>query len=112
MLAALLTSVPGGHLPSRPNSTGLYKHFLEGCPSDVGQEKEQIRITLLDFLDTSVQKLDSAGHISGPQCRCTECNKLKRIEDKWILRLGTFHGESGLNARDEIVGAARTNFKM
>ena len=94
------------------NSTGLYKHFQEGCPSDDGHEKEQIRITLLDFLDTSVQKLDSSGHISGPQCRCTECNKLKRIEDKWILRLGTFHGASGLNSRDEIVGAVRGNFKM
>jgi hypothetical protein len=94
------------------NSTGLYKHFQEGCPSDVGLDKEQIQLTLLDFLDTSVDKLDSAGHISGPQCRCTECNKLKRIEDKWILRLGTFYGASGLNSRDETVGAVRGNFKM
>ena len=94
------------------NSTGLYKHFQEGCPSDSGQEKENIRLTLLDFLDTTVEKLVSAGHISGPQCRCTECNKLKRIEDKWILRLGTFHGGSGLNSRDEVVGKVRGNFKL
>ena len=94
------------------NSTGLYKHFQEGCPSDSGQEKDNIRLTLLDFLDTTVEKLVSAGHISGPQCRCTECNKLKRIEDKWILRLGTFHGGSGLNSRDEVVGKVRGNFKL
>ena len=72
-------------------------------------EKEQIRLTLFDFLDTSVDELVSAGHISG---RCTECNKLKRIEDKWILRLGTFYGASGLNFRDEIVGAVMGNFKI
>ena len=94
------------------NSTGLYKHFQEGCPSDGGSDKDQIRLTLIDFLDTSVPKLADAGHISGPQCRCTECNKLKRIEDKWILRLGTFYGASGLNSRDEIVGNVRGNFKI
>ena len=55
-------------------------------------EKEQIRLTLFDFLDTSVDELVSAGHISGPKCRCT--------------------GASGLNSRDEIVGAVRGNFKM
>ena len=49
------------------NSTGLYKHFQEGCPSDSGQDKDNIRLTLLDFLDTTVGKLDTAGHISGPQ---------------------------------------------
>ena len=75
--------------------------------NDDGQAKENIRLTLLDILDTTVSKLDSAGHIIGPQCRCTECNQLKRTEDKWILRLGTFHGASGPNCRDEIVGTVR-----
>ena len=87
------------------NSTGLYKHFQDGCPSDTGQRKDHIRITLLDFLDTTVERLQTAGHLPGPQCRCTECGKLKRIEDKWITKLGTFHGASGLNTRDEIVAA-------
>ena len=94
------------------NSTGLYKHFQEGCPSDSGLDKDNLRLTLLDFLDTTVELLDRAGHVAGPQCRCKECNKLKRVEDKWILRLGTFHGDSGLNSRDEIVNAVRGNFKL
>ena len=39
---------------------------------------------------------------------------VKRIEGKWILWLGTFHGVSGLNSRDEIVSAVavREKFKL
>ena len=54
------------------NSTGLYKHFMEGCPNDTGAEKAHIRLTLLDYLDTSVEKLQAAEHRIGPQCQCTE----------------------------------------
>ena len=93
------------------NSTGLYKHFQSGCPSDTGPDKSNIRITLLDYLDTTEQLLTEAGHTGGPQCRCSQCDKLKRIEDKWIMRLGTFFGDSGLNVRDEIVTNVRVNFK-
>ena len=49
------------------NSTGLYKHFQEGCPSDTGQGKDHIRLTLVDFFDTTVEKLSHAGHEGGPQ---------------------------------------------
>ena len=94
------------------NSTGLYKHFQEGCPSDTGQQKDHVRLTLLDYLDTTVEQLDRAGHVTGPQCRCTECNRLKRIEDKWICKMGTFHGDSGLNTRDEVVAVVRGNFQL
>ena len=94
------------------NSTGLYNHFQDGCPNDTGQGKEHIRLTLLDSMDTTEERLRQAGHVNGPQCSCTECKKLKRIEDKWILRLGTFYGESGLNTRNEIISAVRGNFKM
>ena len=94
------------------NSTGLYKHFQDGCPNDTGQGKEHIRLTLLDSMDTTEEKLRGGGHVTGPQCSCAECTKLKRIEDKWILKLGTFHGESGLNTRNEIISAVRGNFKM
>ena len=31
-----------------------------------------------------------------------KCEKLKELEDKWICRLGTFHGQFGLNERDEM----------
>ena len=39
------------------NSTGLYKHFMDGCHNDTGAEKAHIRLTLLDNFDTSVDKL-------------------------------------------------------
>ena len=53
------------------NSTGLYKHFQEGCPSDAGPSKDNIRITLLDYLDTTEEMLNQAGHVAGPQRRCS-----------------------------------------
>ena len=74
--------------------------------------KEHIRLTLIDFMNTTVERLQVAGHEPGPKCRCAECMTLKRIEDKWIMRLGTFHGEPGLNTRDEIVSAVRGNFML
>ena len=50
-------------------------------------------------------RLRQAGHETGPQCKCVECGKLKRIEDKWIFKMGTFYGDIGLNTRDEITAA-------
>ena len=38
--------------------------------------------------------------------------QIKKIEDKWILRSGTFHGYSGLNNKDEILNAERGTFKL
>ena len=52
-----------------------------------------------------------AEHQPGPQCKCGECMKLLRTENKWILRLGTFHGQSGLNTRDEVKSAVRGNYR-
>ena len=66
--------------------------------------------TLIDFHDTSLEKLRNVGHVPGPKCRCEECEKLKLIEDKWILKLGTFY-ENGLNTRDEVKGKSRYNWK-
>ena len=83
------------------DSTGLYKHFRDGCPNDIGIKKETIRISLIDFMETSVEKLRVAKYKSG-NCKCVECDKLRRIENKWILSLGTFYGRSGLNARNVI----------
>ena len=50
-------------------------------------------------MDTTKKKLQRANHRKG-NCKCTECDKLRRLENIWIMRLGTFHGESGLNARE------------
>ena len=65
----------------------------------------------MDFYDTTENKLRLAGHEPGPQCRCSECNRLKRVEDKWILRMGTFHGDYGLNTRDEFTAVERGNYR-
>ena len=93
------------------NSTGLYKHFMDGCRNDTGLSKSHIRLTLIDFLDTTEEKLAAAAHQPGPQCKCTECKKLLKTENKWILRLGTFYGLTGLNTRDEVKSDVRGNYK-
>ena len=79
----------------KSNGTGLSKHFMEGCPHDTGPQKQTLNITLIDYYDTTKTKLLKANHVKGPQCRCNECNILKSLEDKWILKLGSFYGKSG-----------------
>ena len=66
--------------------------------------------TLVDFIETSEDLLNEAGHIGGVACRCSECQRLKDQEDKWICRMGTFHAPHGLNTRDEIKSRSRVNF--
>ena len=64
------------------------------------------KTTLIDFYDTSEEALIRAGHTGGVQCRCKECNNLLGVENKNILKLGTFY-EHGLNSRDEIKSLCR-----
>ena len=66
----------------KSNGTGLCKHFMEGCPNDLGKGKTTLDFTLVDFLDTTEEELKRANHVSGPKCRCKECLKLKDLEDK------------------------------
>ena len=91
------------------DSTGLYLHFKEGCPNDDGDEKMNLRISLIDYLITTDNKLKQCGHKKG-NCSCSECEKLRRLELKWILRLGIFNGESGLNSRNIMNSAARVQY--
>ena len=93
----------------KSNSTGLSKHFKAGCPNDMGLQKSTLDFTLVDFYDTSQEKLLLANHESGAKCRCVECGHLKAIEDRWIINLGTFY-EHGLNSRDEIKNKSRYNW--
>ena len=91
--------------------TGMYKHFKTGCPAgNGGGELPQLRWTILDHVETTLGKLTTAGHIGGPKCRCSECQRLKTVEDKWICRVGSFYGDSGLNTRDEVKARSRVNF--
>ena len=89
--------------------TGLYEHFRDGCPHDDGRKKMNIRISLVDFIDTSIEKLNRANHKKG-NCKCSECDRLRRAENKWIMRLGTFYGDSGLNGRNIINSGVRVQF--
>ena len=63
-------------------NTGLYKHFKNGCPADKGDgDLAYVKWTLVDFVETSAEKLVNAGHLGGAKCRCTECHKLKANDD-------------------------------
>ena len=94
------------------HSTGLAKHFTvgRGCPNDTGREKKTLRYTLIDFIDIKPEELQQAGHVKGPKCRCSQCARLKDLEDQWILKMGIFYGEGGLNERDEIQSKTRYNW--
>ena len=59
-----------------------------------------LNITLLDCFDTTREKLRNAGHKS-QYCDCSECKGARRIEDKWVARLGTMFGTSGLNSKED-----------
>ena len=90
-------------------NTGLYKHFRDGCPAFTG-DLSHLNWTLVDHIDITEERLISVGHQGGAKCRCSECIRLKTVEDKWICRLGSFYGTSGLNNRDEIKARSRVNF--
>ena len=92
-------------------SSGLAKHFMDGCPFDKGKKKETLSFTLIDHYDTTEEKIQNAGHVQGPKCRCQECTNLKNLEDQWILKMGSFYGISGLNSRDEVKSKTRYNRK-
>ena len=94
-------------------STGLAKHFTlnEGCPNDPGRGKGTLNFVLVDFMDVSEEELRQAGHEKGAKCRCSQCSRLKDLEDQWILKMGTFYGEGGLNERDEVQSKTRFNWK-
>ena len=101
-------------MQSYPNiltGTGLEKHFKKGCSQYKGPALEHVRISLLEHFDTSEEKLRASSHLAGPGCRCSECNGLKRMEDKWITRMGSYHSETGLNERDEITRNVRVSYK-
>jgi hypothetical protein len=84
------------------------KHFRDGCPAQTG-DLSHLSWTLVDHIDTTEDKLTNVGHVGGAKCRCGECVRQKTVEDKWKCRLGSFHGASGLNSRDEIKARSSVN---
>ena len=102
------SNTKGACLHRNSDNTRLYKHFQEGCPRHLETgDVDHLTHTLVDFMVTSKEKLDAAGH-QGGNCRCSECQKLKDIEDKWMTRLGTLDTPTGLNFRDEIKSQPQT----
>ena len=82
-----------------------------GCPQHLSSDNvRHLTYTLLDHIDTSEEQLNNAAHTGGIGCRCSECQRLKDQEDKWICRLGTFHPPHGLNSRDEIKTRSTSDF--
>ena len=96
--------------PSLQAGSGIEKHFKEGCSQHQGPALESVRVTLLETFETSKEKTKASNHKAGEGCRCTECERLKELEDKWICRLGTFHGQFGLNERDEMKRKTRVGY--
>ena len=104
MLGAQRMSVKGGPAPEKRAWTvtvmepGFISISIPGG-SGGGDLKNQ-RWTILDFIDTTQEEVVRGGHQGGPKCRCSECQRLKNVEDKWICRMETFYGANGLNTRD------------
>ena len=92
----------------KSNATGLYTHFKDGCPNDKGTDKSTLDFTLIDFFDTTKEKLRKVKHESGGKCKCSECWLLRDLEIIWILKVGSFYGSSGLNSRNDIKKKTRS----
>ena len=82
---------------------------MEGCPNDLGNKKSTLSLSLIDYYDTTLEKLSLAKHVKGPQCKCKECENLRKLEDVWILKIGSFYGNSGLNERNDIKRKTRSS---
>ena len=95
----------------RAEKSGLSRHHAEGCPGDIDDEKSHLEVTLIDSMDVTKEELQAAKHKQGPGCMCELCNRLKNLEDGWILKLGTFFWPHGLNTRDELKQKVRTGNK-
>ena len=45
------------------------KHLKNGCPAgNRGGELEHLRWTIIDFMETTTDRLSVAGHLAGPRC--------------------------------------------
>ena len=62
------------------NNTGLYKHFQSGCPAGTG-DLVHLRWKLVDFVDTTTDKLERTGHQGGVKCRYSECLRLATTDN-------------------------------
>ena len=45
---------------SGSTKTGLAAHFAHGCQGDTGREKDNLTVTLLDFMDVTMDEVEKA----------------------------------------------------
>ena len=91
-------------------STALSRHFISGCPGDISKKKEHLKIILVDYHDTTIEKLMACGHKDGPGCKCEECITLKTIEVDSMLQTNSISIQYGLNSMDEVIFITQSNF--
>ena len=93
----------------RGDKSGLAKHFSVGggCPGDVDKDKKNLELTLLEGMDVTKEEMVAADHKPGPGCICSLCQRLKGLEDYWILQVGSYFWPN-MNIRDEIKQKSRT----
>ena len=60
-------------------------------------------------MDVTEDEVERTGH-GGVGCMCILSDRLKKKEDTWIMKLGTFYYPGGFNKRDEIKRKARSNY--
>ena len=59
-----------------------------------------LTVTLFDYLDVDEGQVQKEGH-RGVGCECKLCEKLKNIEDDWIIRLGPFYYPGGVKQKGQ-----------
>ena len=94
---------------SIPKGVG-HRLRLTNSTNQTFRENVNVRVTFLEHYYTSKEAIKEANHKPGPGCVCSECDRLKQLEAKWILRLGSLHGHFGLNHRSEVHCKFRASF--
>ena len=55
-------------------------NFVNGCPGDTGRGKNNLMVTLVDFMDVTKEEVNIDRH-GGVCCLCDLCKTLKKLED-------------------------------
>ena len=93
----------------KKNNCGLSTHFSMGCTGYNNPNQTHLLVTLLDYIDITEQQVKNAKH-GGIGCCCKLCDKLKDLENIWIMRLGCFYFPVGLNSREEFKRTERVQY--
>ena len=81
-----------------------------GCSQFKWPKLTPVKVSVLEQFNTTEEKLRAASHVEGAGCQCSQCLQLKKMEEKWICWMGTYHGEFGQTKQYEISNKARANF--